>query len=505
MIKKTFKTFTKFSAYWLASALFALGLWINLKFGDPSFEQVIYHFQFGGEALLSTDTNLLLNFVEYCVLLPFVLALILYHIERIVLLIKDTAVKRLVSRSLGYLTSFLLNTQHFVFGLFKKRLPLFLLIFGAAFLLTKVSFWTYLQGLKYENFVDQNYVKPINVKPPILKKNLILIYVESLETTYSNENLFERNLLKTLDHETNQWASVKNFQQVSGTGWTIAGIVSSQCGIPLRPYTWFDKDEPDNQIDGNKLGEKANYFMPGAICMGDLLKNAGYKNVFLGGASKAFAGKGKFFSNHGYDEIYGREDWMALGEKSFNGWGLYDDRLFHHAKLKLDELQQANKPFNLTLLTLDTHPPGGHASAYCNNYGVRDLLGIYECTADIVANFIQYIKIKGYDKNTNIVIIGDHLSMVNNHYDQLTQEKNRTIYNKFYALKPLIPNRDTMYHFSVFPSIMYMLGFDFAKNRLALGASIFGELDSQFKLHADGDINTKLNAKSEIYKKIWSY
>jgi phosphoglycerol transferase len=55
-----------------------------------------------------------------------------------------------------------------------------------------------------------------------------------------------------------------------------------------------------------------------------------------------------------------------------NDWGLYDDMLFIEAEKKLDELEShPNTPFNLTLLTIDTHGPNGYVSKHCaNQHGV---------------------------------------------------------------------------------------------------------------------------------------
>jgi len=42
----------------------------------------------------------------------------------------------------------------------------------------------------------------------------------------------------------------------------------------------------------------------------------------MGGASLAFAGKGQFLKDHHYTTLYGREEWIAQGEKiqDLKGW-----------------------------------------------------------------------------------------------------------------------------------------------------------------------------------------
>jgi phosphoglycerol transferase len=99
----------------------------------------------------------------------------------------------------------------------------------------------------------------------------------------------------------------------------------------------------------------------------------GYTNVFLGGApNAAFAAKGTFLSSHGYAEQKDLSDWRAAGESEKNfrsDWGLSDERLMAYAKDEIDglhaEAERTGQPFNLTVLTLDTHEPA-YIFDYCN-------------------------------------------------------------------------------------------------------------------------------------------
>jgi len=159
-------------------------------------------------------------------------------------------------------------------------------------------------------------------------KNLIIIYVESLEKSYQNADVFGRNLLAKLD--TIDGFSFEAFSQAPGTGWTIAGLTATQCGVPLKNVSLYD---------GNDQGENIKSFLPSAVCLGDILNRAGYYNVYMGGASSNFSGKGKFFNDHHYDEVLGREELMtALNITDTNYWGLYDDDLLIAVKDKIKHL-----------------------------------------------------------------------------------------------------------------------------------------------------------------------
>ena len=105
---------------------------------------------------------------------------------------------------------------------------------------------------------------------------------------------------------------------------------------------------------------------PKATCIGDVLKKNGYHNVYIGGADKNFTAKNSFLLSHGFDEVYGKNDYKKIYDKKyFSKWGLNDDKLFEFAKTKLLKLRLEKENFFLSFLTLDTHYPDGHSNEYC--------------------------------------------------------------------------------------------------------------------------------------------
>ncbi len=487
---------TKFSAYWLAFFLLMTGIWVKRKFGEVSFEQVIYHLQFGAEGVLEADTSLVRSFIRNCFILPTLLALFIYSFEKFILSTEQLGLKQVLTKFTSAIKNVFIIIQKMLVVIFRTKFPIIFVLLSSSFFLSKIAFWTYITSRSESNFIATNYVTPRNITYPANKKNLVLIYVESLENTYSNKEIFGEDLLKSLNDKTKQAITFKDFKQTTGTGWTIAGIVSSQCGIPLKSII---------VSDGNSLGESIKKFLPNAICLGDILKKAGYKNIYIGGDDLSFSGKGKFFQQHGYSETYGKKEWQDLGYRRFNDWGLFDDELFAYAKNRIIQLENSKKPYNITITTIDTHHPSGHISPTCKKQGVTEFTGIVKCTSDIVADFIDFMSKKGYLKNTNVIILGDHLAMKNTVYDNLLSEKNRRVFNRIITTTPLQKNRDDIYHFSMFPTILYSLGFKFEKNRLGLGASGIGELDPNFALIAanDSEWSDQLAKFSRRYLEFW--
>jgi len=294
------------------------------------------------------------------------------------------------------------------------------------------------------------------------RKNLIFIYAESLERTYFNEAIFPGLMprLRALESEAFAFTDI---MQAPGTGWTIAGMVASQCGIPL--FT------PSH---GNSMSG-LDSFLPTATCMGDLLKDDGYHLAYLGGARLRFAGKGKFYQTHRFDEVAGLDELRSRQRDPAyaSAWGLYDDELFGLAYDRFAAMSRERERFGLFLLTLDTHHPDGHQSAACRGmrYGEGDnpMLNAVHCSDRLIAEFVDRIRRSEWGQRTLVVIASDHLAMRNSAHDLLERGARR---NLFMVVDPGAVGRTIATHGSVLdvaPTVLELMGHD---ARLGLGNSL---------------------------------
>ncbi len=113
--------------------------------------------------------------------------------------------------------------------------------------------------------------------------NPVYIYGESLERTYFDNDAFP-NLTPELGRIKDEAIDFSNTMQLPGTDYTIAGMVASQCGIPLfAPF------------EGNASASVSSFF-PQNICLGDILKNSGYENYFVQGLTCALPAKTCFLN-----------------------------------------------------------------------------------------------------------------------------------------------------------------------------------------------------------------
>ena len=449
----------RFVVYFVAFFLSFSAFWVNTNFGDPSLEQVLYHLQFGMDGLVDTDAGIVRSFVSECLYWPLVLAFTLVVFERLLGYFLINRLKTYKTHSSSF-DQALEKVSKIVYWLINHRAPLYALLGGLVYFGVQFSLLTYVHQKFGRDYFAENYLNPKNVQITAKKpKNLVLIYVESLENAYRDENLFGKNLLKSLDKIGG--VSFNSYRQAPGTGWTIAGITSTNCGLPLKSVTLYG---------GNDQGENIKSFLPKAICLGDVLHAHGYHNVYFGGDALAFSGKGKFFQDHHYDEVYGREELKgALTTAQMNYWGLYDDDLLVKVKAKLISLHDKKQPFNLTFTTIDTHGPDGFFSKLCQKNGAKVFTEVVECTSNQVTDFINFIKKKGYLKDTNVVILGDHLAMYNPVHEKLDAVHERHIYNQFISHKKITKTRDDILEFDMFPTILEFIGFHIEGGKLGLG------------------------------------
>ena len=266
--------------------------------------------------------------------------------------------------------------------------------------------------------------------------NLVYIYGESLERTYFDDQAFP-GLTPELGALKSEGIDFSHTAQLPGTDYTIAGMVASQCGIPLfAPF------------EGNASASMSSFF-PQNLCLGDILKNSGYENHFVQGASLRFAGKDVFLKSHGFDHLYGADELKSVVADPHyrNDWGFYDDTVLEQAWQKFETLSKEGKRFSLFTLTVDTHHPDGFVSRTCERkrYDIdgkaNQSFSAVTCSQQHIAAFINKIKASPYFKNTVIVVSSDHLAMNNTAWKYLNQQDRN---NLFFILRGDKPQQDVM-------------------------------------------------------------
>lgn len=329
-------------------------------------------------------------------------------------------------------------------------------------------------------------------RPP---RNLVLIYAESLERSYLDAQRFPGLLprLAELEREALSFTAIQGLEE---TAWTIGGMVASQCGVPLVI-----------NASGASMARTGD-FLPGAVCLGDLLREQGYQLHYLGGADGTFAGKHSFYRSHGFHRVEGLAELKSgLADPDYlNPWGLFDDVTLARVKQRYDALSTAEEPFALLALTLDTHHPAGHLSAVCRERpyagGDNPMLNAVHCADRQIAGLIEYIRQSPAAEDTLVVVMSDHLALPNTATGLLDTGARHNLFLALGAdVAPARMNRPGT-TLDLAPTLLRLLGFDI--DRLGLGVSLLAEEPTLAESHGE-QLQQVLRSFHPALRQLWHY
>lgn len=344
------------------------------------------------------------------------------------------------------------------------------------------------------------YIDPANVafKFPATKRNLVLVFLESVESSfflqedggnYSDDLMPEFAALAKANVHFSDSDVLGGANQVGGTGWTIAALVAHTMGIPLvlpfygNAYQGYDE------------------FLPGAKGLTDILGAAGYEQRFLIGSDKKFAGRDTLFETHGNvlvkDTTYYKNAGLVPPDYSV-WWGFEDQKLYSLAKRELTELAAGDKPFNVMLLTVDTHHVGGYVCELCDDEFDEQYKNVLACASRQAQDFVSWIQRQAWFENTAIVLVGDHFYMDGSF---LPVGAKRRTYNVY--INPFShPVRSVYRDFSTLdtlPSILDSLGVSYDAPGLGLGRSLFKDTQTLLEQYGKASIDQELSKKNKEY------
>ena len=336
----------------------------------------------------------------------------------------------------------------------------------------------YIQSLsKVSILIEEYYVDTnnTNITFPEEKRNLIYIVLESMEVSFmdkENGGIMEENLIPEITSLmkdnisfTNKEDGLGGAYDVAGTGWTIGSLASQASGLPLKVAGFNSANDPNDN------------FMPGAKVLGDILEEQGYNQMFICGSPIEFGGRDDFYKQHGDYEIfdYNRAVAENIYTEEKKNWGYIDNLLYEYAKERILTLNSEDEPFNVTLLTADTHHPDGYFCEKCENKYEDKYQNVISCASKQVYEFVEWIKGQEFYENTTIVIVGDHPSMATCFSSLVPEDYKRTTVNCFInsAIKLENTNVRELTTMDIFPTILASLGAQIEEDRLGIGTNLF--------------------------------
>ena len=415
-----------------------------------------------------------------------------------------------------------LNVAVLLIGLRKRKKSFRIAVLFCAFVSliclgnSVFSAWTKLEVADYienkntvSSFIDDNYVeaKDVQITFPEEKRNLIYIYLESMETTYASYEeggAFEEGCIPELvkiaqenEDFSGDSLELNGGYSTPGTTWTMGALFSQTSGIPLNIA-----------IDGNSM-EMQESFFPGISTIGDILEDAGYTQTFFIGSDAVFGGRKLYFSEHGNYQIkdynYAKEV-GRIPEDYYVWWGYEDKYLFEGAKEELLALSQQGQPFNFTMLTVDTHFEDGYVCSDClTEHGENQYANVMSCSSRKVQEFITWIQQQEFYENTTIVLAGDHPTMDGDFCAEIDSEYVRKTYTAYInaAAETEVPDLRREYTtFDHYPTTLASLGVEIEGNRLGLGTNLFSSESTLIEKYGRDVVSTEVQRESELMNKL---
>ena len=468
--------------------LFSSANWIIRKFGPVTYEQIMFHLNMP----FDSEIRLMISYFQNTFMTAAIIALVLWLLF--------TPRYHLKSRLLEPIRAFVYRHR--------ILLSLLWLVFCIVYFCVRMNVWTMINYRHYKrevsNFYEQYYVIPqeVQIEFPTQKRNLIIIFMESMESTFAQTPLHDYyhvdlipELHKLADNNINfsHTDYLGGAILIDGTQWTQAALFAKTCGAPIQlPLA-----------EENFFNPKYDFY-PNAWCIYDILRQQGYNESFMIGSNGEFGGMNRFVETHGnqhfMDTLYFTRDMSKFSYKKRRR-NISDEKLFEYAKEELGRLSQQETPFVFTLMTLDTHfGTQDFSDTFCNRqYGDdNNLQNVVSCADLQIGKFVRWLQQQPFYGNTTVVLLGDHLMMNNS----LTEDMQRYPLNIFLntSVAALNTKNRTFTPFDIYPTMLESIGAQINGHRLGFGTSLFSDTPTLTENEISvKEMNTEIRKSNKIY------
>ncbi|RKS96443.1 LTA synthase family protein [Chryseobacterium defluvii] len=245
-----------------------------------------------------------------------------------------------------------------------------------------------------KNFLSQypqhSLTRNIISEQPELKKNVVLISIESLSADFMEHYGNTQKVTPFLDSLANQSLMFTNLYATGNR--TVRGLEALTLCIPPTA------GESIIKRDDNK-----NKFTTGSV-----FRSKGYDVKFLYGGYSYFDNMEDFFVGNGYD-IVDRSSFKPEEITFANVWGVADEDMAKKAIQVMNKEAKSGKPFFNHWMTVSNHRPFTYPDGRIDipgNAKSRD--GGVKYTDYSIRKFFEMAKKQDWYKNTVFVIIADH-------------------------------------------------------------------------------------------------
>lgn len=352
-----------------------------------------------------------------------------------------------------------------------------------------------------QSYIKKNYIAPNPEYYGVAKnKNVLVIHLESFQQFLIDYKWHGKEVTPNLNklYHANDTISFDNFFNQVGQGKT------SDAEMML-----------ENSIFGLQSGSAmssygtSNTFESAPAILG---QQAGYTSAVMHGGAGSFWNRDNAYKSFGYD-YFMPLSYYQNKKGYYLGYGIKDKLFFDQSIKYVEHLPQ---PFYLKMITVTNHYPYDldkkNQSIDKTDTGDKTVDG-YVQTAhyldEAIGELMSYLKKSGLEKNTLIMLYGDHYGISGNHHKASAQLLNKDSFNNFDNLQ--FQRVPLMFHMpglkgginhtyggeiDVRPTLFNLLGIN-DQNMIQFGHSLLAKNAPQIVAQRNGDFITPKYSKVE--------
>jgi len=295
----------------------------------------------------------------------------------------------------------------------------------------------------YPTYTGKSLIRAISSDSTALKKNVVLITIESLSADFMAYYGNKKQLTPFLDSLATHSLFFTNTYATGNR--TVRGLEAVSLSIPPSPGESIVKRK-DNK----------NKFSTASV-----FKQKGYQVKYLYGGDAYFDNMKDFFSNNQYDIV--DKSSFTDEEISFkNIWGVCDEDMYVKAIQVMNQEHQSGVPFFNHIMTVSNHRPYTYPDGKIDiNPESKSREGGVKYTDYALKQFFKIAQKQAWFANTVFVIISDHCASSAGK-TELPLDKYR-IPAMIYAPNFIMPaqNHTLISQIDVMPTVLGLLNFNY--------------------------------------------
>lgn len=301
--------------------------------------------------------------------------------------------------------------------------------------------------LKISRNGSGKFIRPVIAPGIPTKKNVVMIFMESMSADLIGSYRGEKSLTPFLDSLYQQSVS---FQEIYSAG------IHTNHGLYSTLYS-FPSILKRNAMKGSDIPQYSG--------LPTILQQNGYHNMFFMTHEAQYDNMNAFLRTNGYTDIHSEENYPK--DKIVNSFGVPDDYLFEYALPEINRKAASGSPFFATLLTISNHPPYVIPDWFKARSSEKEDQ-IVEYADYCLGRFMKEAAEQPWFKNTLFVFLGDHGKMVGNPETEMPDSYNH-IPLMFYSqgMAPAVID-GVGGQIDIAPTLLGMLNISYQKHHLGV-------------------------------------